>query len=64
MADVAIYNNPEDADSYYIRGNIFQKLVRYEDALEDFDKALELKPNHIDAIKKLPLYPQKRVMRV
>lgn len=59
MADEAIYNNPEDADSYYIRGNIYQKLVRYDNALEDFQKALEIKPNHIDAIKKIAVISSK-----
>lgn len=59
MADQAIYNNPDDADSWYIRGNINQKLVRYNDALEDFNKAIEIKPDHFDAIKKAAILSSK-----
>lgn len=59
MADEAIYNNPKDADSYYIRGNIYHKLLRYENALEDFQKALGIKPNHMDAIKKIAIISSK-----
>lgn len=59
MADNAIYNNPQDADSWYIRGNINQKLVRDNEALEDFLKALELKPDHMDAIKKCAILSSK-----
>lgn len=59
MADQAIYNSPDDADSWYIRGNINQKLVRYTNALEDFNKAIEIKPDHFDAIKKAAILSSK-----
>jgi tetratricopeptide (TPR) repeat protein len=60
MAENAIYHNPHDADSWYICGNINQKLLRYDEALEAFHKAIEIKPNHLDAIKKAAILSSKK----
>lgn len=48
----AITLNPTNADSYYIRGNIYQKKVNNPYAIKDYQKAIKLNPNHIDAISK------------
>lgn len=40
------------ADSYYIRGVISQKAFNIYYGLDDFEKAIELNPNHVDALLK------------
>jgi len=45
----AIKINPNKADSYYVRGNIYQKKGYLNIALTDFLKTLEINPNHSDA---------------
>jgi tetratricopeptide (TPR) repeat protein len=44
--------NPNNADSYYIRGNVYQKQTKYSDALSEYQRAIKLNPNHTDAIMK------------
>lgn len=41
-----------EADSYYIRGNIFQAKNLLEKAKTDYLKAIKLNPNHRDAMAK------------
>lgn len=48
----SIMINPTNADSYYIRGNVYQKKANYLNAIRDYQKAIKLNPNHIDAISK------------
>jgi tetratricopeptide (TPR) repeat protein len=48
----AIALNPTYADSYYIRGNIYQQKTNYRIAIQEYLKAIKLDPNHIDAISK------------
>jgi hypothetical protein len=45
----AIALKPDDPEAYNARGNILQKLMRYEDAVASFDKAIELKPYYPQA---------------
>lgn len=44
--------NPNNADSYYIRGNVYQKQLKNTFALSDYQRAIKLNPNHTDAIMK------------
>ncbi len=40
------------ANSYYVRGNIYQQKGNLDDALNDYLKAVDLNPEFIDAIMK------------
>ena len=40
---------PRCADAYAIRGRAFYNLERHEAAAEDFETAIDLRPNHWDA---------------
>lgn len=42
----AIEREPRNADAWTGQGTALQYLERYEEALEAYDRALELKPNH------------------
>ena len=42
--------NPHDARAYYRRGIIYNQLEKYEKALKDYDKVLELEPDNQDVI--------------
>jgi tetratricopeptide (TPR) repeat protein len=39
----------EDADTYYNRGNAYEKKGQYDKAISDFTKAIEINPRHADA---------------
>jgi Tfp pilus assembly protein PilF len=43
---------PKDANYYYIRGMILQKMNDLNKALQDYKKALSFNPKHIDATMK------------
>lgn len=45
----ALKINPKNANYYYIRGMIFQKMNELNKALIDYKKALFLNPTHNDA---------------
>jgi len=47
--------NPNNADSYYIRGLVSQTAFNLFYGKSDFEKALELNPNHVDALMKLAI---------
>ena len=47
--DIAIDKNPNDAETYYLRGRARRSLKQYEDALVDFDHAIDLNSEHKDA---------------
>ncbi|KXT54050.1 tetratricopeptide repeat protein, partial [Akkermansia sp. KLE1797] len=38
--------DPENAMAYFQRGNVLDDLGRKEEALESYDKALEIKPDN------------------
>ena len=38
-------------DGHYWRGRCYRELNKYEKALEDYDKAIEIDPSYQDAIK-------------
>lgn len=38
----------EIAQVYILRGEIYEKMDRYDESLEDYDKAIEIKPDNID----------------
>ena len=48
----ALKLNQNNADAYYIRGNVYQKKQQIEAAKKDFLKAVQLNPKHIDALSK------------
>lgn len=48
----ALEINPNGADDYYIRGNIYQQRGRLNDALNDFLQAFVLNPKHSEAVMK------------
>jgi Tfp pilus assembly protein PilF len=48
----ALKINPRNANYYYIRGMILQKMNDLSKALLDYKKSLSLNPNHIDATLK------------
>ena len=48
---MAIKLNPEDAEIHYNRGNPYFMLEEYQKAFDNYDKAIELDPEHIDAKK-------------
>ena len=48
----ALEINPKKADSYYVRGNIFQQKGYLNDALNDFLQAISLNPKHSEATMK------------
>jgi len=41
-----VEKDPRSADGWAGRGVALQQLERYQEALEAYDRALELKPNH------------------
>lgn len=46
----AIYNDPKNAEYYYLRGNVFIVTRHYANALSDYDMAVSLKKDHIPAL--------------
>ncbi|MEL1246133.1 tetratricopeptide repeat protein [Flavobacterium sp. DGU11] len=46
-----MYNN-QDANTWYVLGNINQQMNKYDEALFAYKHAIELDPAHIDAIMK------------
>ena len=49
----AIRLNPNDADAYYNRGNVYVKKGDFVKARADFEAALRIDPNDADARYKL-----------
>lgn len=48
----ALEIRPNEADSYYVRGNINQQKGNLDDALDDFVMAIGFNPRHSDATMK------------
>ena len=44
--DKAIELNPNHADAYYKRGDVYDEMGEYGKAIADYNKAIELDPNH------------------
>lgn len=42
-------NNPQSSQAHYIKGFAYFKLQDYEQAIESFDKTIELEPAYADA---------------
>jgi len=51
----AIKTRPEEEELYFIRAESFYKLNRYGDAINDYNKVVELNPNNKEAIGKIDL---------
>ena len=51
-----IQRNPNDPEAYNVRGSAYGKGGRYREALNDFDKAIELRPNFIRPIPTAPSF--------
>lgn len=49
LLNKSIDANPKDADSYNLRGCIFQDLNRYKESIEDFNTSIDLKEDNPDA---------------
>jgi tetratricopeptide (TPR) repeat protein len=47
--DRTISQKPEDADSYYRRGQLYAKKRDFDRALKDFDQAIRLNPKDVEA---------------
>ena len=45
------YIDPYDADAHFLRGNALRDNNRNDEALASYNKAIELDPNHILALK-------------
>ncbi len=53
--DRAVDANPKNATAYFERGNLYFKLKRYDEAISDYARAIELKPElSEDCQKNLP----------
>ena len=40
---------PDDAETWYNKGNVFSDLKNLDEAIKCYDKALEIQPNYVDA---------------
>src|SRR5437763_5258799 len=49
FAGMAIALEPQNAGTYMFRGLVFESLQRHAEAVKDFDKAVELKPDLAEA---------------
>jgi tetratricopeptide (TPR) repeat protein len=45
----AIAKNPNDAEAYYQRGRLYNRLKEFPKARDDFDRAIALKADHFEA---------------
>ncbi|MCC7331130.1 MAG: tetratricopeptide repeat protein [Flavobacteriales bacterium] len=54
--DLAIKNNPKNEVLYFARGTVFENLKQPENAIKDYNKAIELKPEYFDANFNLGTY--------
>ena len=43
---------PENAQTWYYKGLAITHLSKYKEAIKNFDKALEINPNNVDAWNK------------
>lgn len=50
LLNTIIEKDPVNAEAYMLRGNINSAQEKYEPALADFEKALEIKPEYLEAI--------------
>jgi tetratricopeptide (TPR) repeat protein len=49
-AEIAIENDKENADAYCALGQVCQELDRFDEAVENYRKALAIKPEHIESL--------------
>jgi len=49
LLNKSIDANPKEADSYNLRGCIFEDLNRYKESIEDFNTSIDLKEDNPDA---------------
>ena len=49
LNNAALIHDPSNALAYYARGTTYMELNQYNLAIEDFNKAIQLKPDYVDA---------------
>jgi tetratricopeptide (TPR) repeat protein len=49
MYSLSIHADPKSADCYFNRGNAYRNLGRYEEAIQDYNRALSLSPKDVGA---------------
>lgn len=55
MLDEAIKTQPEDEELYFMRAEFFYKLNRYGDAINNYNKVVELNPGNKEAAGKIDI---------
>lgn len=55
VLDEAIKAQPGEEELYFMRAEFFYKLNRYGDAINDYNKVVELNPNNKEAVGKIDL---------
>ncbi len=53
LMQIALQENPNNADFYFTLGNIYAKTGRFEEALQTYQKATQLKPKHLGALSNI-----------
>lgn len=54
--NLAITNNPKNEVLYFARGTVYENLKQQDNAIKDYSKAIELKPDYYDAHFNLGAY--------
>ena len=57
-----IKSNPEDADAHFNLGILYEKKMKFKDAISEYQQAVNLKPDFIDARINLALVYTERNM--
>ena len=60
MLDTVIRMHPECEPAYYFRGRLLQRVRSHGRAQRDFERAAELNPSNIDAVRALKVYLDRR----
>jgi len=55
LLDEAIKTQPLDEELYFLRAEFFYKLSRYGEAINDYNKVVELNPGNKEAVGKIDM---------